>query len=122
VRIWNVPCLELDDQRLLGEHREVHALLGMLRRGNFRGYAKRLAGDPDFLERRHIEQVVEMKWRMWSTGYNHLTPFVGFQASPSHPLVVVTQAMIDFDHSDLIERWNLRPHVWTRRNRPTWSL
>jgi Pyrimidine dimer DNA glycosylase len=85
VRIWNVPCRELDSQHLLGEHRELHGLVSILvreveqrRTGDTRriGYVhhpetKRWRGRLGALYRRHEEEVEEMLHRGFT---GHRTP------------------------------------------------
>lgn len=78
VRIWRVPCSELDRQHLLGEHAELHCIHGALaksKRGEKGGYQRhpqtlRFKGHEGQLFARHCEQVYEMKQR----GYNHRSP------------------------------------------------
>ena len=75
MRIWSpMPCLCLDRQRLLGEHRELHAIWAVLTQGKA-GYSRhpetlRWRGHLGALALRHLEQVSEMHRR----GYQHGSP------------------------------------------------
>jgi hypothetical protein len=76
MRIWDVPCSELDRQHLLGEHRELHAIWNIITQGK-RGYAnhpevKRWRGHINALSLRHTEQIGQMSVR----GYNHNSPLM----------------------------------------------
>lgn len=85
MRIWNLPCRELDTQHLLGEHRELHGLWTILvrdaeqrRTGERRriGYANhpetvRWRGRLGAIYLRHEEEVEEMLRRGFS---GHKTP------------------------------------------------
>ena len=71
VRIWCVPVLELDRQHLLGEHAELHCIIGALL-GKYKAYRNhpqtiRFKNKIDQLYSRHDEQVQEMLKR----GYKH---------------------------------------------------
>jgi hypothetical protein len=71
VRIWRVPVSELNRQHLLGEHAELHCIVGSLL-GKYKAYRHhpetlRFEGRLDQLYARHIEQVAEMQKR----GYKH---------------------------------------------------
>lgn len=55
-------------QHLLGEHVELHMLVGCIKRGfSIRGYTDAGLVDPNKINRRHAKLAVEMKRR----GYNH---------------------------------------------------
>jgi len=74
VRIWCVPILELDRQHLLGEHAELHCIIGALL-GKYKAYRNhpqttRFRNKIDQLYNRHDEQVQEMLKR----GYKHNSP------------------------------------------------
>lgn len=80
MRIWApIPPLCLDRQRLLGEHRELHAIWTILRTGR-KGYrnhpeVKRWVGHLPALAARHELLVVEMQRR----GYKHISPLIDAQ-------------------------------------------
>ena len=71
VRIWCVPVQELDRQHLLGEHAELHCIVGALL-GKYKAYLNhpetlRFENRIEQLFFRHNEQVMEMRKR----GYCH---------------------------------------------------
>lgn len=75
MRIWHpIPPLCLDRQRLLGEHRELHAIWNILTqdRTGYRNHpeVKRWEGRLPELVRRHLDLLKEMERR----GYNHASP------------------------------------------------
>jgi hypothetical protein len=58
-------------QHLLGEHKEIHMLVGSIRKGkSLNGYLERGLIEPQGIEKRHEEIVREMLAR----GYNHKSP------------------------------------------------
>jgi hypothetical protein len=74
VRIWCVPVSELDRQHLLGEHAELHCIVGVLL-GKYKAYRNhpetlRFKDHINQLFSRHEEQVNEMQKR----GYKHNSP------------------------------------------------
>lgn len=72
-RMWCVDPAVLCRQHLLGEHKELHQLIGHIRAGNtnaVRGHAKRGQVDTARITARHEELVAEMLDR----GYNHESP------------------------------------------------
>ncbi len=74
VRIWAVPVSELDRQHLLGEHAELHCIVGALL-GKYKAYRNhpetlRFQDRIEQLYYRHDQQVAEMQKR----GYNHHSP------------------------------------------------
>ena len=104
VRIWNVPCREMGDQHLLGEHRELHGLWVILTQ-NKKGYAnhpetRRWRGRLGAVYRRHEEQVAEMVGRGWT---GHRSPLdeaeVGGDSWDPPP---VTAEELEHDRADLI--------------------
>lgn len=69
--MWMVPPHVLCRSHLLGEHRELHALVGILARGvSMTGYVSKGLIDTGRISSRHEELVNEMLTR----GYNHLSP------------------------------------------------
>lgn len=71
VRIWAVPVSELDRQHLLGEHAELHCIVGALQ-GKYKAYrnhpeTRRFENRIEQLYFRHNQQVAEMAKR----GYKH---------------------------------------------------
>jgi len=74
VRIWAVPVSELDRQHLLGEHAELHCIVGALL-GKYKAYrshpeTRRFENRVEQLYYRHADQVAEMQKR----GYRHNSP------------------------------------------------
>lgn len=74
MRIWDLPTYQLCRAHLLGEHRELHAIWGILTTGK-KGYTnhpetKRWVGKLAALFKRHEEQVVEITKR----NYQHHSP------------------------------------------------
>jgi hypothetical protein len=71
--MWMIEPGLLCRQHLLGEHNETHMLLGSLKmKKNISGYLKNGLLEPQNLDKRHNELVVEMKRR----GYKHKSPLV----------------------------------------------
>jgi hypothetical protein len=74
VKIWALPVGELDTQRLLGEHAELHALYAVITRG-YKAWSKhpetaRFRDHLGQLVARHREQVEEFAAR----GIRHRSP------------------------------------------------
>lgn len=70
MRMWMVDVTKMCRQHLLGEHREIHTMIGTLKRKiSIDGYLDGLY-DISKLVQRHTEVVEEMMKR----GYRHLTP------------------------------------------------
>lgn len=112
MRIWKVPPCELSRQRLLGEHREIHAMLTVLdkkRKGIPGGYQKhpevlKYEGLMDVLIRRHDQLSEEMKIR----GYRHKSPVHLFvddnKKNSSKPLCIFSTKEIKEDREELERR------------------
>lgn len=89
MRVWDVSPGYLSRQRLLGEHRELHAVYAILTQGKL-GYARhpetlRWSGALGGLVARHAQLVAEMRLR----GYTDRTPLA--PAVPVHwPRIFVT--------------------------------
>jgi hypothetical protein len=99
VRIWCVPVSELDRQHLLGEHAELHYIVGALL-GKYKAYRNhpetlRFQNRLDELYFRHQEQVQEMIKR----GYKHDSPF-----SQSSKPYTYTEEEYQRDHAELVKR------------------
>lgn len=70
-RQWMIPPEFMCRQHLLGEHKEIHQLIGTLKKGyNIQGYIKNNCIEITSIKKRHDELVDEMKNR----GYNHKSP------------------------------------------------
>jgi hypothetical protein len=99
VRIWCVPTSELDRQHLLGEHAELHAIVGSLL-GKYKAYRNhpqtlRFQNRIEELYFRHCEQVSEMQKR----GYQHHSPL-----PESNQPYTYTQQEYLRDHTELAKR------------------
>lgn len=77
MRMWGVNTKILCRQHLLGEHKELHMLVGCLNKGkNIKGFVNDGLVDTSLIIQRHDELVEEMKAR----GYNHKSPLEPFKA------------------------------------------
>jgi hypothetical protein len=99
VRIWCVPVSELDRQHLLGEHAELHCIVGALL-GKYKAYRNhpetlRFKDNIEQLYSRHAEQVAELAKR----GYKHNSPL----PSSNQPFTF-TEIEYRRDHADLVRR------------------
>jgi hypothetical protein len=99
VRIWCVPVHELDRQHLLGEHAELHCIVGALL-GKYKAYQNhpqtlRFKGHIEQLYYRHSQQVAEMQKR----GYQHNSPL----PSSDQTYVCTTEDVLR-DHEELAKR------------------
>lgn len=71
MRMWNVSAKFLCKNHLCAEHRELHALLGSMRKGiSMDGYIRNGLVELDKIHSRHTSLAHEMT----SRGYNHKTP------------------------------------------------
>jgi len=71
MRMWNVKPEKLCRQHLLGEHNEVHAFIGCIKKGtSLKGYIEKGLVEVHNIKKRHDELVQEMIKR----GFNHKTP------------------------------------------------
>jgi hypothetical protein len=106
MRIWDVAIGELDDQHLLGEHSELHALWTVLQR-NSGGYqhhpeTRRWRGHRPALWRRHEEQVAEMARR----GFCHRSPLLPVDMTgESDTWPAVDPADLDRQRERLRQAW-----------------
>jgi len=79
-RMWLVDPKKLCRQHLLGEHKELHQLVGSLRKGkSIKGHIEKGQVEIHSIEKRHKELVKEMLRR----GYKHqsvLKKFKSFKA------------------------------------------
>ena len=99
VRIWSVPASELDRQRLLGEHAELHCIVGALL-GKYKAYQNhpetlRFKGRIEQLYGRHAEQLREMQER----GYRHHSPL-----PQNKQLYTYSEEEYERDHEELVQR------------------
>ncbi|MGE5555117.1 MAG: pyrimidine dimer DNA glycosylase/endonuclease V [Methanocella sp.] len=99
VRIWAVPVGELDRQHLLGEHAELHCIVGALQ-GKYKAYRRhpetlRFENRIEQLYDRHNHQVQEMTRR----GYKHNSPING----APQPYIYLPEEYWR-DHQELLKR------------------
>jgi hypothetical protein len=99
VRIWCVPVSELDRQHLLGEHAELHCIVGALL-GKYKAYRNhpetlRFEGHIEKLYSRHTDQVAELAKR----GYQHNSPL----PEGKEPYICSAQEL-ERDREDLTKR------------------
>ncbi len=99
VRIWCVPVSELDRQHLLGEHAELHCIVGALQ-GKYNAYRNhsqtlRFQNRIEQLYSRHQDQVLEMTKR----GYKHNSPL-----PTSNQPYICTKEEYRRDHQELAKR------------------
>ena len=114
MRIWSLPCRELDSQHLLGEHRELHGLWSILAREaeqrrtgtrNRIGYANhpetaRWRGRMGAVYLRHEEEVEEMLRRGFT---GHQTPLDrSLVGDDSWDFPAVTEEDLARDRRDLV--------------------
>ena len=99
VRIWCVPVSELDRQHLLGEHAELHCIVGALLT-KYKAYGNhpetlRFKGHVDQLYSRHAEQVAELTKRV----YQHHSPL-----PEGKEAYICTPQEVERDHAELAKR------------------
>lgn len=71
MRMWMIEPVRMCTQHLLGEHREIHMLVGSIRKGrNIKGFLENQLLEPLSIKSRHDAIVKEMHRR----GYRHNTP------------------------------------------------
>lgn len=75
-RMWCVNPKKMCRQHLLGEHKELHQLVGSLRKGkSIKGHIKKGQVEIHSIKQRHTQLVEEMK----SRGYKHLSSLKKFK-------------------------------------------
>jgi hypothetical protein len=134
VRVWHVKPKYLDNQRLLGEHLEIHVILGAVVKRHLkcrkpRRFPSMLKNTPrrfltkkggyvnhpetikyenkvKFLLKRHAALIQEMKKRGWKAGKQHKTP-LPVKGIPKSAFkdYRITKEMILHDITDLKKRW-----------------
>ena len=79
MRMWLVDPAGMCRQHLLGEHVELHMLVGTLERGkSLQGFIDRGMIDTSKINERHSELAVEMMFR----GYKHKSPLRTIRVDP----------------------------------------
>jgi hypothetical protein len=77
-RMWMVNPKKLCRNHLLGEHKELHQLIGSLNKGkSVQGHIDKGQVEIHKIKKRHTELVEEMKKR----GYCHFSPLADFKYS-----------------------------------------
>lgn len=77
MRMWMVPPELMCRQHILGEHRELHALVGSIRLGiSLAGFLANGLLQAADIGPRHDALVVEFRRRDWKSGLQHQTPLV----------------------------------------------
>lgn len=106
VRIWCVPVGEFDRQHLLGEHAELHCIVGALlcKYKAYRNHPEtlRFKNRIEELYFRHTEQVAEMQKR----GYKHNSPL-----PESNTTYTYTSVEYERDHAELERRKTKKPKL-----------
>lgn len=97
MRIWDIAAGYLARQQLLGEHRELHGLVNILRDGK-RGYSRhpetlRWIGHLPALLLRHAELVAEMRLR----GYQDRSPLLLQGVAVDWPVTYIDPPARQFD-------------------------
>ena len=114
VRVWHVKPEYLDNQRLLGEHLEIHVIIGAVvkrhlkRKGGYVNHPETIKYENKikFLLKRHTAIVSEMRKRGWKSGRIHETPLpITKIPKSSMKDFKPTKQMILHDISDLKQRW-----------------
>lgn len=105
MRMWMVDPQFMCRQHLLGEHREIHALIGSMRKGlRLDGFIQKGILEPKSAHTRHDDLVLEMERR----GYRHDTPIDAFEfheliSRLYHPANSVEVAR-EWSYNELMER------------------
>lgn len=122
MRMWLVPTECLCRKHLLGEHVELHMLLGCLKRNkNIKGYIDKQLLFPEFVVQRHWDVANEMRKR----GYNHKSsielidaPIPQFYQYKDYDIELVKNNMVDLYERceacrELIEPyWSICKYKW----------
>lgn len=73
MRMWMLEPSKMCTQHILGEHKELHMLVGSVFKGHsLWGYTNII--EPRSIYERHRQIVAEFKHRGWKSGYNHQSP------------------------------------------------
>ena len=92
MRFWMVDPKLMCQAHLTGEHRELHAVVGLTQRHEkstpqkwptLRGLMDAGCIDLKVMESRHAELVAEMERRQWPSGIFHQTPLAKVQLGPA---------------------------------------
>jgi hypothetical protein len=108
MRMWMIDPKKLCRKHLLGEHVEIHMMVGSLIKGrSLDGFIERGILEPQNALSRHAELVTEMR----SRGYNHTSPL------PDHQCTI--RGIVDKVKSekDLVNRCPACAELITRNSR-----
>lgn len=95
MRMWMVSPDKMCRKHLLGEHVELHMLVGSLNRNkSIQGFLDKGLLEPQNIQQRHDVLVQEMKNR----GYKHNSPLPDFHTD------IVGEVSVEKSESDLKER------------------
>ena len=109
MRMWMVNPELMCRKHLLGEHVEVHMMVGSLRRGrSIAGHLDRGQLEPRAAKSRHRALTVEMR----SRGYRHVSPL------PGHGRLTVKQQTAKVDAAWSLAELRRRCAECARRNKP----
>jgi hypothetical protein len=116
MRMWLVDPRLMCSQHLLGEHVELHMLVGSLKRGrNIAGFLRDGLVELNSIRRRHTELVAEMHRR----GYVHKSPLPEFRARRAGSVDATANlkelARRCGDCRDLIRASTRPTHLWKSR-------
>jgi len=126
MRIWLVPMSVVSDRHVLGQHRELHMLVSMIKSPRFKNhplvkfYGQHLRWLVDF----HAELVDEIRHRFGSCPARHRTPMPVEWSEEPRVEIAFPQSWIDYDREDLAYRYATMytDHVWSHRERLPWTL
>ena len=111
MRIWHVPLSELDNQRILGAHQEIHALHALVVRDG-RNWGGLTRDDAAYFCWVHAQTLDEFRERGFPSGTNHQTPMMltTLGHTVEETLLRLDQAhrwpeRLLQDRTDLVERW-----------------
>ncbi len=124
-RINVIPVIELSDQHLIAEYRELPRVL----KQNIntidapkvyclgKGHVKWAKKHELFLVKRYIDLVSEMRFRDFHVSYDLLFDVSNFKND-----YIPTAKALEINKSRIIEKVTLKPdwYRWTKRNKPDW--
>ena len=109
MRMWMVKPELMCRKHLLGEHVEIHMMVGSLRRGrSIAGHLERGQLEPRAAQVRHHALAVEMQ----SRGYQHVSPL------PGHGRLTTKQQTAKVDAAWSLAELRRRCAECARRNKP----
>ena len=124
-RINVIPVIELSDQHLIAEYRELPRVLKQnINTINApkvyclgKGHVKWAKSHELFLAKRYMDLVSEMRFRDFHMSYDLLFDVSNFK-NDYRP----TAKALEINKSRIIEKVTLKPdwYRWTKRNKPDW--